>query len=82
MNPPNEQHGTTYDAIVIGESVHTEELAGHDQIEAAIRGAQRVVVPVIFGVLTSVAAFGAILIVPGRMGDFFGTISRTAIARR
>ena len=67
------------DAIVIGESVHTEELAGQGQIEAAIRGAQRVVVPVIFGVLTSVAAFGAILIVPGRMGDFFGTISRTAI---
>ncbi len=68
------------DAIVIGESVHTAETTGLDQIDAAIQGTQAVFTPVIFGVLTSIAAFIPILIVPGRMGAFFGTIAIGSIA--
>jgi multidrug efflux pump subunit AcrB len=67
------------DAIVIGESVHSLEVQGVPQIEAAIRGTQAVVIPVIFGVLTSVAAFLPIVLLPGRMGGFFGTVGKTAI---
>ena len=67
------------DAIVIGESVHTYEVRGLDQVEAAIRGTQAVYIPVIFGVMTTMAAFMPIMIVPGRMGDFFGVIGQTAI---
>ena len=67
------------DAIVIGESVHSLEVEGVPQIEAAIRGTQAVFVPVIFGVLTSVAAFLPIVMLPGRMGGFFGTVGKTAI---
>ena len=67
------------DAIVIGESVHTHEEAAENQTEAAIRGTQEVSVPVIFGVLTTVAAFLPLILVPGRMGQFFGVIGYAAI---
>jgi multidrug efflux pump subunit AcrB len=67
------------DAIVIGESVHTYEEELNDQVEAAIKGTQAVYIPVFFGVLTSMAAFLPILLVPGRMGSFFGVIGLTAI---
>ncbi|HPG25721.1 MAG TPA: efflux RND transporter permease subunit, partial [Myxococcota bacterium] len=67
------------DAIVIGESVHTYETRGESQMDAAIHGTQAVNVPVIFGVMTTMAAFLPILIVPGRMGSFFGVIGQGAI---
>jgi multidrug efflux pump subunit AcrB len=67
------------DAIVIGESVHTQEGLLGDQVEAAIKGTQAVSVPVIFGVLTTVAAFLPIMMIPGRMGAFFGVIGQCGI---
>jgi multidrug efflux pump subunit AcrB len=67
------------DAIVIGESVHTFEVKLGDQVEAAIKGTQAVYIPVVFGVMTSMAAFLPIIIVPGRMGGFFGVIGYAAI---
>ncbi len=45
------------DAIVIGESIHSEvEEKGHS-IDNVIRGAKRVAMPATFGVLTTIAAF-------------------------
>ena len=67
------------DAIVIGESVHTHEKMGEDQEEAAIKGTLAVYIPVFFGVMTTAAAFVPLIIVPGRMGDFFGFLGTTAI---
>jgi multidrug efflux pump subunit AcrB len=67
------------DAIVIGESVYRHEQNGEDQATAAIRGTQEVSVPVIFGVMTTVAAFLPLILVPGRMGQFFGVIGYVAI---
>ncbi len=67
------------DAIVIGESVHTHEQSSEGQVEAAIRGTKEVYVPVIFGVLTTVAAFLPLIMVPGPMGQFFGVIGYAAI---
>jgi len=67
------------DAIVIGESVYTQERRGVDQVTAAIRGTQEVSVPVIFGVMTTVAAFLPLMLVSGRMGDFFAVLGWTAI---
>jgi multidrug efflux pump subunit AcrB len=67
------------DAIVIGESVHSRELEGVGQEQAAIEGTQAVFVPVIFGVLTSVTAFTPIMMLPGRMGGFFGAVGKTAV---
>jgi multidrug efflux pump subunit AcrB len=67
------------DAIVIGESVYTHEQKSGNQVEAAIKGTQEVYVPVIFGVMTSVAAFLPLILVPGSMGQFFGVIGYIAM---
>ena len=67
------------DAIVVGESVYTHELQGKPPIVAAIDGTYEVSVPVVFGVLTTMAAFLPLIVVPGRMGDFFGVIGWVVI---
>jgi len=67
------------DAIVIGESVYSHERQGEDQVEAAINGTREVCVPVIFGVMTTVAAFLPLTLVTSRMGQFFGVIGTTAM---
>jgi len=67
------------DAIVVGDSVYTHERNAEDQVQAAIRGTQEVATPVIFGVLTTVAAFLPLLLAPGRMGRFFSVIGLAAI---
>ncbi len=67
------------DAIVIGESVHSHEQAAESQIDAAIQGTLDVYVPVTFGVLTTVAAFLPLILLPGHMGRFFSYIGYTAI---
>lgn len=45
------------DAIIIGESVHSEIEERGQTLDNVIRGAQRVAVPATFGVLTTIAAF-------------------------
>ena len=62
------------DAIVIGENVYTHQQRGGDRLRAAIKGTQQVAVLVIFGVLTTVAAFAPLLAVPGTMGKFMRVI--------
>jgi len=67
------------DAIVVGENVHTHQERGEDSLQSAIRGAQEVAVPVIFGVLTTIAAFLPMILAPGTMGQVFGTIGRVVV---
>ena len=67
------------DAVVVAENVHTHEQRGTPPLVAAIRGTQEVAVPVIFGVLTTVAAFAPALFVPGPMGQIFGIMSTVVI---
>jgi multidrug efflux pump subunit AcrB len=62
------------DAIVVGESIYTEQERAGRGLATAIRGAQLVYRPVIFAVLTSVAAFIPILLIPGTTGKIMGTI--------
>jgi multidrug efflux pump subunit AcrB len=62
------------DAIVIGERVYSHESVDTNHRQAAIAGAEEVVVPVVFGVLTTMAAFLPILTLEGRMGAFFSVI--------
>jgi len=59
------------DAIVVGERIHAFERKGFSKEDAAIEGTLEVSVPVIFGVLTTVAAFLPILLLGGQMGAFF-----------
>jgi multidrug efflux pump subunit AcrB len=67
------------DAIVIGESVYSHERRGEDRVQAAIAGTREVCVPVIFGVMTTIAAFLPLTLVTSRMGQFFAVIGTTAI---
>ncbi len=63
------------DAIVVAEQIHAERQRGASGLVAAIRGAQRVRRPVVFGVLTTMAAFSPLLFLPGPLGRVFGSIS-------
>jgi multidrug efflux pump subunit AcrB len=67
------------DAIVVGENVHRHQEAHEDPLQSAIRGAQEVAVPVIFGVLTTVAAFLPLTMSPGPLGQIFGAIGVVVI---
>ncbi len=67
------------DAIVIGENIYTANRRGGSPLEAAIKGAQRVSVPVLFAVATTIAAFSPLLLVPGTGGKFLGQMPTVVI---
>ena len=67
------------DAIVVGERVYAHETMGKPPIRAAIDGTWEVSTPVIFGVLTTMAAFLPLIISSGRMSQVFGTIGWVVI---
>ena len=56
------------DAIVVAEHVHAERLRGRSAEEAAILGTRRIARPLVFAVLTTVAAFVPLLLLPGPVG--------------
>jgi len=63
------------DAIVVGESVHSTHQEGFDQLPGAIEGTQRVTTPVVFGVMTTIAAFSPLLLGVGFFGQVMSTIA-------
>jgi len=67
------------DAIVVGENVHTHQQRGEDPLDSAITGTHEMSVPVIFGVLTTVAAFLPLLLAPGTMGQIFSGIGMVVV---
>ncbi|MDX1395396.1 MAG: efflux RND transporter permease subunit [Gemmatimonadota bacterium] len=62
------------DAIVVGENIYSERQRGTPPHQSAVRGAQRVAVPVTFAVMTTVAAFTPLLFIPGSIGKFLYVI--------
>ena len=67
------------DAIVVGESVHSTHQEGFDQLSGAIEGTQRVTTPVVFGVMTTIAAFSPLLLGVGFMGQVMAVIATTVM---
>ena len=67
------------DAVVVGEATYVAHRRGAGQLAGAIQGTQQVMVPVTFGVLTTVAAFTPLLFAVGRTGELFAVISGTVI---
>ncbi len=67
------------DAIVVGERIYGHEQMGKPPIQAAIDGTWEVSIPVIFGVLTTMAAFLPLLLATGRMGGFFSVIGYVVV---
>ena len=61
------------DAIVVGENIYGERERGGG-VAASIRGARGIMRPVVFGVLTTVAAFSPLFFVPSILGRLFGEI--------
>jgi len=68
------------DAIVVGENAYTEQSRGAAPLAGAIAGAQGVAMPVIFGVLTTIAAFVPMLFVAGPTGRMTRIIPMIVIA--
>ncbi len=62
------------DAIVTGENIYTQLKSGATSLEAAVRGAEEVAVPVTFGLLTTLAAFVPLLYLGGYRGPIFAQI--------
>ena len=67
------------DATVVGERVYAYEMQGMAPREAAIRGTSEVSIPVVFGVLTTVAAFIPVITLRGGMASFFGSVGITVV---
>ncbi len=67
------------DAIVVGESVFTRQGKRGGSVTASIAGTNDVSTPVIFGVLTSIAAFAPLLFVEGTMGKVMSVIPAIVI---
>ena len=57
------------DAIVAAEHIHAERRRGLPGVTAAIRGTKRITRPLVFGVLTTIAAFAPLLFLPGPIGS-------------
>ena len=67
------------DAIVVGENVYEHRQSGKPYLQAAVDGTIEVAQPVIFAILTSVAAFLPLLFTSGIMGKFIMVIPAIVI---
>ncbi|QDS99031.1 efflux RND transporter permease subunit [Adhaeretor mobilis] len=63
-------------AIIVAENIHRHIERGEQPIDAAKVGIEEVGLPVIAADLTTIAAFGPMLLVPGIMGDFMGVMPK------
>ena len=68
------------DAVVVGENIYAERERGRSGAGAAIAGGQRVKIPVIFAVATTIAAFSPLLAVGGTIGKVLADIPLVVIA--
>ena len=68
------------DAIVVSEYIHLERMRGTPGVVAAIRGARRIKVPLVFAVLTTIVAFLPLLFIPAGFGEVWKALPIIAIA--
>ena len=68
------------DAIVVGENIYAHRQMGEPFNQAAVRGTMEVAGPVVFSVLTSIAAFIPLLAIEGIMGKFIKVIPLVVIS--
>ncbi len=68
------------DAIVVGESIFVHRQKGKSHMKAAIDGVLEVSTPVVFSVLTTIAAFAPIVYVAGTTGKFIKAIPLVVIS--
>ncbi len=68
------------DAIVVGENIYEYLERGMRPMDAAVRGVREMAMPVVFAVLTTVAAFAPLLFVSGNMGKVMRQIPIVVIS--
>lgn len=68
------------DAIVIGENIYRHVEEGLPPVQAAIRGAEEVMWPVIVAVSTTIGAFAPLFFIQGQIGDFMAQLPLVVIA--
>lgn len=68
------------DAIIVGENIYSHSQSGVEYRAAAITGAREMAVPVTFSILTTIAAFGPLLFIPGALGQIFRLIPMVVIS--
>jgi len=68
------------DAIVVAENIHEYRQRGVEPVRASIVGAREVGSPVVFSVLTNIAAFCPLLFIPGVMGKIWAVIPIVVIS--
>ncbi|MEO1637709.1 MAG: efflux RND transporter permease subunit [Pseudomonadota bacterium] len=61
-------------AIVVSENIYKNGERGLSPVEAAVKGTQRIAVPVVFSTLTTLVAFWPLLQMPAPLGSFLGDI--------
>lgn len=62
------------DAIVAGENIYEYRQRGLSFMEAAVKGAQDIAVPVTFSILTNIVAFMPLMFIPGGFGKIWAVI--------
>jgi len=62
------------DAVIVGENVYRYRQEGLSVLQASIRGAREVAMPVTFSILTNIVTFLPIYFIPGTMGNIFKMI--------
>ena len=67
------------DAIIVGENIYRHQEEHGDGMRGSVEGAYEIAKPVTFAVLTTVAAFGPLLFVPGMIGKIFRVIPLVVI---
>lgn len=68
------------DAIVIGENIYRHVEEGMPPMQAAIKGAEEVMWPVIVAVSTTIGAFFPLFFIQGQIGDFMAQLPLVVIA--
>ncbi|MBA4029154.1 MAG: hypothetical protein C0475_08500 [Planctomyces sp.] len=63
------------DGIVVAENIYARWQRGEPPLTAAIEGTAEVAWPVVATVSTTVFAFTSLLLIEGRIGDFFGVLT-------
>ncbi|MBM3861457.1 MAG: efflux RND transporter permease subunit [Verrucomicrobia bacterium] len=67
------------DAIVAGENIYEYRQQGMNPIEAAIKGARGVGIPIAFSILTNIVAFLPLYFIPGMIGKLWQVIPLVVI---
>ena len=67
------------DAVVVGENVYSAQQRGGGRLAGAIEGAQEVLVPVTFGVITTAVAFLPLMFAVGDVGQAYGFVAAVVL---